>query len=258
MCLLVKFTRGAGHDLIMGIPARAPQGRRAGRRRRAGPRPDPRASRSPLRRVRSQQSASTHRMSCSSTEAPSLETGAMQNRSRSSEPRPCSAAVHPAPDRDNKRHADRGIGRRQPRAARTGPLDGDRDGRCRASQARKAAPAVCQLRTDPPARPRTRKERQRPRRVAARRRRSPALPQWLAWHAAPLAEPNAFVERFQGSVLRLHYRTAFRYRFYQNVDDIDGDLQGWLRYYNSSMPRGAWIDPGIKRCARPRRARGCR
>ena len=64
----------------------------------------------------------------------------------------------------------------------------------------------------------------------------------------PPRSPNlkAFVERFQGSVLRLHYRTAFRYRFYQNVDDIDGDLQGWLRYYNSSMRRGAWIDPGIK------------
>ena len=47
---------------------------------------------------------------------------------------------------------------------------------------------------------------------------------------------NAFVERVQGSVLHLHYRTAFRYRFYTSASDIDADLQAWLRFYNFERP----------------------
>lgn len=47
---------------------------------------------------------------------------------------------------------------------------------------------------------------------------------------------NAFVERFQGSCLHLHYRTAFRYRFYETAEDIDADLQAWLRFYNFERP----------------------
>lgn len=60
----------------------------------------------------------------------------------------------------------------------------------------------------------------------------------IRWHKLPPRSPNlnAFVERFQGSVLHLHYRTAFRYRFYEHADDIDADLAGWLRYYNFERP----------------------
>jgi len=47
---------------------------------------------------------------------------------------------------------------------------------------------------------------------------------------------NAFVERFQGSCLHLHYRNAFRYRFYESADDVDADLQAWLRFYNFERP----------------------
>ncbi len=47
---------------------------------------------------------------------------------------------------------------------------------------------------------------------------------------------NAFVERFQGSCLHLHYRNAFRYRFYESADDVDDDLQAWLRFYNFERP----------------------
>jgi len=38
----------------------------------------------------------------------------------------------------------------------------------------------------------------------------------ISIHRLPPRSPdlNAFVERFQGTVLHLHYRTAFRYRFY--------------------------------------------
>ncbi|MFN8232604.1 MAG: integrase core domain-containing protein [Actinomycetota bacterium] len=59
---------------------------------------------------------------------------------------------------------------------------------------------------------------------------------------------NAFAERFQGTVLHLHYRTAFRYRFYTEVADIDADLQAWLRFYNFERPHR-----GYRTAAPPRR-----
>lgn len=43
---------------------------------------------------------------------------------------------------------------------------------------------------------------------------------------------NGFVERFQSTVLHQHYRTAFRYRFYDDIDVLDADLQAWLRHHN--------------------------
>jgi transposase InsO family protein len=60
----------------------------------------------------------------------------------------------------------------------------------------------------------------------------------IRWRKLPPRSPNlnAFVERFQGSVLHLHYRTAFRYRFYDDVDVLDADLQAWLRHYNFERP----------------------
>ncbi len=55
---------------------------------------------------------------------------------------------------------------------------------------------------------------------------------------------NAFVERFQGSCLHLHYRTAFRYRYYQSAPDIDADLQAWLRHYNFERPHRGYRTQG--------------
>lgn len=55
---------------------------------------------------------------------------------------------------------------------------------------------------------------------------------------------NAFVERFQGSVLHLHYRVAFRYRFYTSAADIDADLQAWLRFYNFERPHRGYRTRG--------------
>lgn len=68
----------------------------------------------------------------------------------------------------------------------------------------------------------------------------------IRWHKLPPRSPNlnAFVERFQGSVLHLHYRTAFRYRFYESVTDIDADLQAWLRYYNFERPHRGYRTRG--------------
>jgi transposase InsO family protein len=68
----------------------------------------------------------------------------------------------------------------------------------------------------------------------------------IRWHKLPPRSPNlnAFVERFQGSVLHLHYRTAFRYRFYTSANDIDADLQAWLRYYNFERPHRGYRTHG--------------
>ena len=65
-------------------------------------------------------------------------------------------------------------------------------------------------------------------------------------HQLPPRSPNlnAFVERFQGSVLHLHYRTAFRYRFYTDVLDIDADLQAWMLFYNFERPHRGYRTKG--------------
>jgi hypothetical protein len=68
----------------------------------------------------------------------------------------------------------------------------------------------------------------------------------ISRHQLPPRSPNlnAFVERFQGTVLHLHYRTAFRYRFYTRVGDIDADLQAWLRFYNFERPHRGYRTRG--------------
>ena len=68
----------------------------------------------------------------------------------------------------------------------------------------------------------------------------------ISRHQLPARSPNlnAFVERYQGSVLHLHYRTAFRYRFYTSADDIDADLQGWMRFYNFERPHRGYRTKG--------------
>jgi Methyltransferase domain len=65
-------------------------------------------------------------------------------------------------------------------------------------------------------------------------------------HQLPPPSPNlnASVERFQGSLLHLHYRTAFRYRFHTSVADIDSDLQGWMRFCNFERPHRGYRAKG--------------
>jgi len=55
---------------------------------------------------------------------------------------------------------------------------------------------------------------------------------------------NAFVERFQGTVLHLHYRVAFRYRYYTSAVTIDADLQAFLRFYNFERPHRGYRTKG--------------
>ena len=65
-------------------------------------------------------------------------------------------------------------------------------------------------------------------------------------HRLPPRSPdlNAFVERFQGTCLHLHYRTAFRYRYSQSAADIDADLAAWLRHYNFERPHRGYRTQG--------------
>lgn len=65
-------------------------------------------------------------------------------------------------------------------------------------------------------------------------------------HRIPPRSPNlnAFVERFQGTVLHLHYRVAFRYRYYTSVADIDADLQAFLRFYDFERPHRGYRTQG--------------
>lgn len=65
-------------------------------------------------------------------------------------------------------------------------------------------------------------------------------------HKLPPRSPdlNAFVERFQGTCLHLHYRTAFRYRSYTSAADIDADLQAFLRHYNFERPHRGYRTKG--------------
>lgn len=65
-------------------------------------------------------------------------------------------------------------------------------------------------------------------------------------HRIPPRSPNlnAFVERFQGTVLHLHYRVAFRYRYYTRAETIDADLQAWLRFYNFERPHRGYRTRG--------------
>jgi transposase InsO family protein len=68
----------------------------------------------------------------------------------------------------------------------------------------------------------------------------------ISRHQLPARSPNlnAFAERFQGTVLHLHYRSAFRYRFYTSVGDVDADLQGFVRFYNFERPHRGYRTKG--------------
>ena len=70
-------------------------------------------------------------------------------------------------------------------------------------------------------------------------------------HRLPPRSPdlNAFVERFQGTCLHLHYRTAFRYRYYRSAADIDADLAAWLRHYNFERPHRGYRTQGRRPAA---------
>jgi transposase InsO family protein len=47
---------------------------------------------------------------------------------------------------------------------------------------------------------------------------------------------NGFVERLQGTILTELLRVAFRRTYYTNIAQLEGDLQGYLVFYNRERP----------------------
>jgi hypothetical protein len=48
----------------------------------------------------------------------------------------------------------------------------------------------------------------------------------------------------EGTVLHLHYRIAFCYRYYTSAATIDADLQAWLRFSNFERPHRGYRTKG--------------
>jgi transposase InsO family protein len=54
-------------------------------------------------------------------------------------------------------------------------------------------------------------------------------------------QTNGIVERFHRTVLNEFYRVAFRRKIYRELEELQGDLDGWLRQYNDVRPhQGRW------------------
>lgn len=55
-------------------------------------------------------------------------------------------------------------------------------------------------------------------------------------------QTNGIVERFHKTVLNEFYRVAFRRNLYTGTDQLQTDLDGWLRWYKELPPiRGAGV-----------------
>ena len=57
-------------------------------------------------------------------------------------------------------------------------------------------------------------------------------------------QTNGFVERFNRTVLDEFFRTAFRSKFYQTVEELQADLDQWLVYYNTERPHHGYRNRG--------------
>ena len=54
-------------------------------------------------------------------------------------------------------------------------------------------------------------------------------------------QTNGICERFHKTVLNEFYRVAFRKKVYRSIDELQADLDVWVREYNESRPhQGRW------------------
>jgi Integrase core domain len=54
-------------------------------------------------------------------------------------------------------------------------------------------------------------------------------------------QTNGICERFHKTVLNEFYRVAFRKRVYRSIDELQADLDVWIREYNEQRPhQGRW------------------
>ena len=55
------------------------------------------------------------------------------------------------------------------------------------------------------------------------------------------AEANGIVERFHRTALNEFYRVAFRRKIYASIEQLQGDLDLWLKEYNEARAhQGRW------------------
>lgn len=57
-------------------------------------------------------------------------------------------------------------------------------------------------------------------------------------------QTNGFVERFNRTVLDEFFRTAFRTKFYESVEQLQADLDVWLADYNNERPHQGYRNLG--------------
>ena len=54
-------------------------------------------------------------------------------------------------------------------------------------------------------------------------------------------QTNGIVERFHKTMLDEFYRVAFRKKIYQTIEDLQADLDLWMREFNEARPhQGKW------------------
>ena len=56
-----------------------------------------------------------------------------------------------------------------------------------------------------------------------------------------LIPDNGIVERFHKTMLDEFYRIAFRKKLYETIDELQADLDAWMREFNEARPhQGKW------------------
>lgn len=55
---------------------------------------------------------------------------------------------------------------------------------------------------------------------------------------------NGFAERFNRTALDEFFRSAFREKFYESVEELQNDLDEWLYYYNYERPHLGYRNMG--------------
>lgn len=59
-------------------------------------------------------------------------------------------------------------------------------------------------------------------------------------------QTNGFVERFHQTVLNEFFSVKFRETFYASVEDLQADLNTWLRHYNCERPHQGYRNQGLR------------
>ena len=57
-------------------------------------------------------------------------------------------------------------------------------------------------------------------------------------------QTNGLVERFQRTLLDEFFRTTFRERFYESLEALQADLDGYLKHYNYERPHRGYRNMG--------------